>query len=56
VKGTIGLRRGGFLGLGALPEIELARAQAFGERTANSVRGIRVKKMQEKARIRFYKK
>jgi len=56
VKGTIGLRRGGFLGLGALLEIELARAQAFGERTANSVRGIRVRKAQEKARIRFYKK
>lgn len=56
VRGTIGLRRGGLLGTGALLEIELARARAFGERAGNSLRGIRVKKRQEKARIPFYKK
>ncbi|MCX6767623.1 MAG: hypothetical protein NTY90_02745 [Candidatus Micrarchaeota archaeon] len=56
VNGTIALRRAGFLGLGRIMEDELYRAQAFGERMGLAIRGVRARKPQEKARIRFYKK
>lgn len=40
---------------GSLQEIDLARAQAFGERTCNNALGIRVHKSNEKQRIRGYR-
>ncbi len=58
--GTINLKlRGGlkrFLGQGALDETELARAQAFGERTTRMATGVRANPGSEKNKIPGYRK
>jgi len=56
---TLSLRRKGFwafLGGGFLSEEDLIRTRAFGERTSNTVFGIRIRRDSEKARIRGYRK
>ncbi|MFQ5405558.1 MAG: hypothetical protein ACE5DI_00160 [Candidatus Micrarchaeia archaeon] len=51
VKGPLAL-----LGRGKLEEIDLSRAEAFGERTINYLTGTKIKKKSEKESIKGYKK
>lgn len=56
---TLSLRRTGlwaFLGGGVLSEGDLIRAKAFGERTSNTVFGVRIRKESRKSSIAGYQK
>lgn len=59
-KHTLSFRRHGglwaLLGGGHLREEDLVRAKAFGERTSNTVYGVRIRKHSEKSRIKGYQK